>query len=400
MTHTTQAGLRAQIVAVKEGSIRATANMDDTPWSIAEMIGLLQDWHAVDPKRTIEVRLSPLAARGITNLDEVEVGKPVVLRLWDNGAGACYFEPFTPPAPQETAPAAEPVDGEMLPCPFCGGPPDRLTLDEDDGKHNAGGDVIYCKRCGASSHVEFGFKENLVDRWNTRTSPPPSAAPTDSEEGPCVEDDGCPTEMAVLKRFWRKYHPLFKDAAPTDNTALVEAAYSEVMRRQKDMQQRVPVQMTEREIGRREGRQEAYRDCLAIFRTVFGLRIGDNAALASRPAAPKADTDVAADIIDRIPKLSDDDLAEAFRHSSPDAPLADRLRHPPSPYQPSRLRLEAADALDAAHRDLETLLVQLDAHQANTGEYLEGEDWAVVEQIRAALTDPANNRSAGERDDE
>lgn len=30
----------------------------------------------------------------VTNLDTVEVGKPVVLRLWDNGGGACYFEPY------------------------------------------------------------------------------------------------------------------------------------------------------------------------------------------------------------------------------------------------------------------------------------------------------------------
>lgn len=27
-----------------------------------------------------------------------------------------------------------------------------------------------------------------------------------SSDGPCQELDGCPTEMAVLKRFWREHH--------------------------------------------------------------------------------------------------------------------------------------------------------------------------------------------------
>ena len=55
----------------------------------------------------------------------------------------------------------------LLPCPFCGGEALRFTLPED-GLGNGGGDVITCTRCQASSHVEFGRKENLVDRWNTR----------------------------------------------------------------------------------------------------------------------------------------------------------------------------------------------------------------------------------------
>lgn len=56
----------------------------------------------------------------------------------------------------------------LLPCPFCGGEAKRITLSETDGPENAGGDVICCIRCDASSHVEFGYKENLVHRWNTR----------------------------------------------------------------------------------------------------------------------------------------------------------------------------------------------------------------------------------------
>lgn len=61
---------------------------------------------------------------------------------------------------------------EIKPCPHCGGEAQRFTLTEDDGPDNAGGDVITCTRCGACSHVEFGRKENLVSRWNTRTPDP------------------------------------------------------------------------------------------------------------------------------------------------------------------------------------------------------------------------------------
>lgn len=56
---------------------------------------------------------------------------------------------------------------ELKPCPFCGGKAERHTI-EDEEPSNAGGDVICCSRCGASSHVEFGRKENLVSVWNTR----------------------------------------------------------------------------------------------------------------------------------------------------------------------------------------------------------------------------------------
>lgn len=54
----------------------------------------------------------------------------------------------------------------LKPCPFCAGEAVRITLTEEGD--NAGGDVITCMKCGASSHVEFGYKENLVSRWNTR----------------------------------------------------------------------------------------------------------------------------------------------------------------------------------------------------------------------------------------
>jgi Lar family restriction alleviation protein len=56
----------------------------------------------------------------------------------------------------------------LKPCPFCGADAERLTLEADDFG-NEGGDVIQCTGCGASSHVEFGRKENWVDAWNRRT---------------------------------------------------------------------------------------------------------------------------------------------------------------------------------------------------------------------------------------
>ncbi len=64
---------------------------------------------------------------------------------------------------------------ELLPCPFCGGEARRFTIGSEEPA-NAGGDVIACTRCQASSHVEFGRKENLVSRWNTRTSTQPAPA--------------------------------------------------------------------------------------------------------------------------------------------------------------------------------------------------------------------------------
>jgi Lar family restriction alleviation protein len=77
----------------------------------------------------------------------------------------------------------QPESVELLPCPFCGGEAKRVTLGPDDGPDNVGGDVICCIRCQASSHVEFGRKENLVDRWNTRIA---STTPTDAT---AVEDE-------------------------------------------------------------------------------------------------------------------------------------------------------------------------------------------------------------------
>jgi Lar family restriction alleviation protein len=62
------------------------------------------------------------------------------------------------------------VGGEtLLPCPFCGGEAERFTIGGDE-PNNVGGDVISCTKCGASSHVEFRYKENLVSHWNARAT--------------------------------------------------------------------------------------------------------------------------------------------------------------------------------------------------------------------------------------
>lgn len=63
-----------------------------------------------------------------------------------------------------------PADGGLMPCPFCGGEARRCTL-PDDEFGNAGGDVIECGTCLASSRVEFGRKEHLEAAWNCRAIP-------------------------------------------------------------------------------------------------------------------------------------------------------------------------------------------------------------------------------------
>ena len=66
-------------------------------------------------------------------------------------------------SPMTPSPAAR---AEALePCPFCDGEAEVLHL--EDGE-NAGGSCVSCKRCLASSNVEFGFKENFVSNWNRR----------------------------------------------------------------------------------------------------------------------------------------------------------------------------------------------------------------------------------------
>lgn len=82
---------------------------------------------------------------------------------------------------------------KLLACPFCGGEAKRHTLNDED---NFGGDVIQCERCLASSHVEFGEKENLVDSWNRRVA---------AVEWRSIEDDPPPHGRIVLLG-WCRWH--------------------------------------------------------------------------------------------------------------------------------------------------------------------------------------------------
>lgn len=70
----------------------------------------------------------------------------------------------------------------LLDCPFCGGKAERHTIGDDE-HDNAGGDVICCASCQASSAVEFGRKENLVSKWNSRTTPATPTITGNSNEG-------------------------------------------------------------------------------------------------------------------------------------------------------------------------------------------------------------------------
>ena len=61
----------------------------------------------------------------------------------------------------------------LLPCPFCSGKAKKITI-ENESDPCFGGDVITCMDCGASSHVEYGFKENLESSWNSRENTAPA----------------------------------------------------------------------------------------------------------------------------------------------------------------------------------------------------------------------------------
>ena len=62
------------------------------------------------------------------------------------------------------------ADIELLPCPFCGAPAERIDFGPSDAE-NEGGSCIACTRCQSSGPVEFGRKENFVSNWNNRAAP-------------------------------------------------------------------------------------------------------------------------------------------------------------------------------------------------------------------------------------
>lgn len=87
-------------------------------------------------------------------------------------AGDPKVSEYSEPTPLYTATPAPVVlysANGLMPCPFCGGKAHQLTIEQDNDPH-FGGDVITCTECGASSHVEFGFKENLKSAWNSRAA--------------------------------------------------------------------------------------------------------------------------------------------------------------------------------------------------------------------------------------
>jgi Lar family restriction alleviation protein len=63
-------------------------------------------------------------------------------------------------------------DEKLLPCPFCGSEPAKITLTE---KANRGGKVISCTKCEACTRVFFplmgSVDELLVEAWNRRQQP-------------------------------------------------------------------------------------------------------------------------------------------------------------------------------------------------------------------------------------
>ncbi|MBI6918194.1 Lar family restriction alleviation protein [Pseudomonas monteilii] len=62
-------------------------------------------------------------------------------------------------------------DETLAPCPFCGSPATRFTI-EDDRDPNHGGDVITCSKCDACTRVLFGEKAGLAGLWNSRVASP------------------------------------------------------------------------------------------------------------------------------------------------------------------------------------------------------------------------------------
>ena len=57
----------------------------------------------------------------------------------------------------------------LLPCPFCGGAAIRKDIDATVETDAAGASYICCKRCWATTALQFDRKENLEDSWNRRT---------------------------------------------------------------------------------------------------------------------------------------------------------------------------------------------------------------------------------------
>lgn len=96
---------------------------------------------------------------------------------------------------------------ELKPCPLCGGEAERVDIDEGE---NVGGSCISCKRCLASSNVEFEFKENFISNWNRRVDAmsewqPIETAPRDGTDVLLYLDGRMPCVAGYFRDGWYSF---------------------------------------------------------------------------------------------------------------------------------------------------------------------------------------------------
>lgn len=218
-------------------------------------------------------------------------------------------DPITTPAQMREAAA-------LLPCPFCGGKAERITLGDEEPA-NKGGDVITCQSCGASSHVEFGRKENLVYAWNRRATP---IAEVEAERDQWQES--CQHLALMIENLTDQRDAALEDlgriiltlptgrdmriAGAADGVKLLRAGYDAALARIADQEKvlREILEWSHRQLG-------VYPEWIDRLRRVLGLFDGDAgpacdrtpATGAARNAAPDAELEA---LVARLEKLADD----------------------------------------------------------------------------------------------
>ena len=89
---------------------------------------------------------------------------------------------------------------ELKPCPFCGGPAERVNIDPtDEHEPNCGGSYIFCPSCLACSKVVFGEKIGLEEAWNMRTTHDRALEALDAAIRKEYAD-------RAVEKFWRELH--------------------------------------------------------------------------------------------------------------------------------------------------------------------------------------------------
>lgn len=105
------------------------------------------------------------------------------IREWHKLAAMAYAAPAAPAW----------TDGELLPCPCCGGKANRRRVDEDGP--NFAGEYIECSGCGLTTMLMFPCKDDvfrqLAELWNRRAG---LAAAAPAKEPRCKGKD-CPTPI-------------------------------------------------------------------------------------------------------------------------------------------------------------------------------------------------------------